>query len=160
MAIISEHAQSLYNTEEALSIVAVVYNHIQLSILLNLESEAKSTYEKWQNVFLQRIDDLKNQSEDDSLDWVDPDDNEDMNDILEFMASKKEEALSEINFLSNPFILSNVYLVQSYLSFYNSQIPKENFYLSLFEERDIIKAQFDIEDENTIGIKGFPKWNT
>lgn len=155
--IISKHINDSYTSEEVVSILSIVYNHIQLCILLNFESEAKSTYEKWQDVFLKRIDDLNNQIADDSLDWADPD--EDINDVLEFMESENQDAIIEIDFLSNPFTLSSIYLVDTNLIFFYKELPKEFFSLSLFDEYSVIKASFDIENNKITGISGFPKWD-
>lgn len=157
LEVISNHIKDTYSLEEMMSIVAIAYNHIQLALLLNLDAEANNTYEKWQNFFLQRIEELKSQIADDSLDWADPD--EDINDILEFMESQNEDAIKEINFLTNPFTLSNIYLVTSFLFFYSSKIPKDDFSLSLFDEYNIAKTSFEKENEKVIGINGFPKWD-
>ncbi|MBQ5317933.1 MAG: restriction endonuclease [Oscillospiraceae bacterium] len=154
--ILSQYPKKIYNDDEIVTITAIIYNQLQLSVILDYKLEAQTLLKKWQYIFDLRIAGLKNKIEDDSLDWADPD--EDINDILEFMEEENSEAIKELDFLSNPLNISNIYIAENNLIFFHKDLPKHYMCINLLDDMNISKVPFEIDNNKVVGIKGFPKW--
>jgi len=155
--IIAQNEHNYYTEDEELTIVAIIYNHIQLCVIQNLLPEATTVIQKYQELFISRIDALNEEIANESLDWVPPDEN--IDDILEYIQETKEKNIDEIAALTNPLTLSSIYFHNGFLAFNNNYFSDKHLNLSIFSNSTVERIPFNIKNNIILGFENFPTWN-
>ena len=143
-----------------LSILAPIFNYLQICNILKLNMKFEGVFEKGNNLFKLRLQQLDELINDDSLDWADPEEN--IEDILEFMEEEKLKYEYEKESLLSMKRVSFFYLLPRNITMYNPQIVEISGanYVDPFgcDDNEILLSQIAQDNEIPFGIDSFPHW--